>query len=67
MRSESFFKRSDILKNIRKIQKWSRLQKILISKDAFVFFEEEYTLFEENSKVKYIIILLINEKLLVIL
>lgn len=62
MRSESFFKRSDILENIGKVQEWSKLQKILISKDAFIFFEEEYTLFKENSKVKYIIMLPVNEK-----
>lgn len=62
IQSESFFRRDDILENIRKVQKWSESQKILISEDAFVFFEEEYTLFKENSKAKYIIMLPINKE-----
>lgn len=62
IRSESFFRRDDILENIKKVQKWSESQKILISKEAFVFFEEEYTLFKENSKIKYIIMLPVNKE-----
>lgn len=62
MWSESFFKKDDIFNSIERVREWSRLKNILISQEAFIFFEDEYTLFKENSKIRYLIMILVGSE-----
>lgn len=63
MWSESLFKKEDISNSIERVQKWAELKDILISQNIFVFFEEEYTLFKENSKIRYLVMIPIDNEI----
>ncbi|MHD0318696.1 MerR family transcriptional regulator [Fusobacterium sp. THCT1E2] len=62
MWGESFFKKEDIFNSIKKAREWSRLKDISISQKAFIFFEDEYTLFKESSKVRYLVMIPVDNK-----
>ena len=62
MWGESFFKKEDIFNSIKKAREWSRLKDISISQKAFIFFEDEYTLFKESSKIRYLVMIPVDNK-----